>query len=154
VIAIPRHGHAERLAEDKELALLRIHGAQGMTPIQLQDGARDSNAATLVGIADPQAQAGGSAVTTAPVRLSGDALDTAPAAGFAGAAVLDGRGRFLGVAVQRGAIVAGTGAPSAMLVPMARIRTLLDANYVPPAAGGSGLDGAKAAAVRVICVRK
>jgi hypothetical protein len=41
-----------------------------------------------------------------------------------------------------------------MLVPMARIRALLDANYVPPAAGHTGLDGAKAATVRVICVRK
>jgi peptidoglycan hydrolase-like protein with peptidoglycan-binding domain len=157
VIAIPRHGHAERLAEDKDsgLALLRVHGAQGLTPIQLQDGARDGNAATLVGIADPQAQAGGDAVTTAPTRLSGDALDIAPAAGFSGAAALDGQGRFLGIAMQRASIVAGVaGASSATLVPIARIRALLDANYVPPAAGRTGLDGAKAATVRVICVRK
>jgi hypothetical protein len=157
VIAIPRHGHAERLAEDKDsgLALLRVYGAQGLMPIQLHDGARDGNTATLVGIADPQAQAGGHAVTTAPARLASDALEVAPAAGFSGAAALDSQGRFLGVAVQRFSIVAGAaGAAAATLVPTARIRALLDANTVPPAAGRSGLDGAREAVVRVVCVRK
>jgi hypothetical protein len=121
----------------------------------LHAGGTDADAVTLVGIADPQMQAGGDAVTTAPAKLTGGALEPAPAPGFAGAAVLDGDGRLLGVAVQKPALVAGTAnAPQAALVPAAKLRSFLDANYVPPSAGGSGLAGAKSATARVICVRK
>jgi hypothetical protein len=157
VVAIPRLGHAERLAEDKDsgLVLLRVYGASGLSPIQLRSATPEGDAVTLVGIADPQTQAGGSAVTTAQAKLNAGSLDPAPAAGFSGAAALDSQARLVGIVVQKSSVVAGAlGAAPAALVPLARIRSFLDANYVPPAAGKPGLDGAKDAAVRIICVRK
>jgi hypothetical protein len=39
-------------------------------------------------------------------------------------------------------------------VPVATIRRFLDAQYVTPATGPAGADAAKAALVRVICVRR
>ena len=66
---------------------------------------------TLVGVADPQAQGGGSAVSTARSRVSDTlALDAAPALGFDGAAALDAQGRLVGIAALKVAMVAGTGA--------------------------------------------
>jgi peptidoglycan hydrolase-like protein with peptidoglycan-binding domain len=159
VIAIPGLGNAERLAEDKDngMALLRVYGARGLTPIQLHGVAPGGDSVTLVGIADPQTQAGGDAVTTALARLGADAsaLNPAPVLGFSGAAAFDGQGRLVGIAVHKSSIVAGAAvAPAAALVPFAKIRAFLDANYVAPAAGRPGIEGAKASAVRVICVRK
>ena len=52
-------------------------------------------------------------------------------------------------------MVAGAGgAAQAALVPLAQLRNFLEAHYVAPAAGRSGLEDSKAAVVRVICVRK
>jgi hypothetical protein len=70
--------------------------------------------------------------------------------------VLDGDGKFAGVAVLKPVIVAGpaTGAPPAQaaLVHADIVRDFLKANGVT-AATGSAAD-AKASVVRVICVRK
>lgn len=157
IITIPGLGHAERLVEDKdgELALVRVYGANGLTPVSLSGGPAEADSVTLLGIADPQMQAGGGAITTASAKLSGGALDPAPALGFSGAAALDKQGQLLGVAVQSAATVAGpASAPQATLVPLERLRNFLDTNYVPPSSGGSGFDDAKAGTVRVICVRK
>jgi hypothetical protein len=83
------------------------------------------------------------------------ALTPAPAIGFSGSAVLDGDGKFAGVALLKPVQVAGpaNGAPAAqaVLVTSDTVRHFLKANGVN-AAGGS-LD-AKASVVRVICVRK
>jgi hypothetical protein len=101
-------------------------------------------------------------VSTARARLVagiGDAaasLDPAPAPGFSGAATLDGSGRLLGVVQLKPQIVAGTPGnlpAAATLVSADSIGKFLDAQGLR-AAGHSGVEAAKAAAVRVICVRK
>ena len=67
-ITIPGFGHAERIAADKanDIALLRVYGAQDLLPAALAGDSGAGDDLTLVGIADPLAQAGGGAVTRAP----------------------------------------------------------------------------------------
>jgi peptidoglycan hydrolase-like protein with peptidoglycan-binding domain len=161
-IAIAGFGNADRLAEDKDhdLALLRIYGARGLKSLALTDGVAKS-AVELTGIADPQNQGGGAAVSSVKASVaqvgggSDVALSPAPALGFSGAAALDADGKFAGIALLKPAIVAGpptaTAAAQAVLVPADTLREFLKANGVN-AAGGS--TDAKAAVVRVICVRK
>jgi peptidoglycan hydrolase-like protein with peptidoglycan-binding domain len=161
-VVIAGYGNADRAAEDKEheLALLRIYGARGLTPLSLGNGAAKS-AVELTGIADPQSQGGGSAVSSAkslitPVGSGNDlALVPAPGLGFSGAAALDGDGKFAGIALLKPVVVAGSpnGAPPAQaaLVHADIVREFLDANDVT--AAGSSSD-AKTSVVRVICVRK
>jgi peptidoglycan hydrolase-like protein with peptidoglycan-binding domain len=162
VIAIGRYGNADRLAEDKDhdLALLRIYGARGLKPLALASGTATS-AVELTGIADPQNQGGGAAAssvkaTVTPVGSGSDlALAPAPALGFSGATAQDGDGKFAGIALLKSVVVAGpanaTPAAQAALVPADTVRGFLKGNGVD-AAGGS--PDAKAAVVRVICVRK
>jgi peptidoglycan hydrolase-like protein with peptidoglycan-binding domain len=161
-IAIGGYGNADRVAEDKDhdLALLRIYGARGLKPLSLSDGAAKS-AVDLTGIADPQSQGGAAAVssvkaTAAQIGSGGDvALSPPPALGFSGAAALDGDGKFAGIALLKPAMVAGpataTPAAQAVLVPGDAVREFLKANGVNASAGSAE---AKAAVVRVICVRK
>ena len=161
-ITIAGLGHADLVAADKDhdLALLRIYGVPGLKPLALSGGSAKS-AVELTGIADPQNQAGGAAVssikaTAAPIGGGGDAaLSPPPAPGFSGAAALDGDGKFAGIALLKPAFVAGasnaTPAAQAELVPADTLREFLKAHDVT-AAGGS--PDAKAAVVRVICVRK
>jgi hypothetical protein len=161
-IAIAGFGNADRIAEDKahDLALLRIYGARGLKALDLTKSATKT-ALDLTGIADPQNQGGGSAVTSAKasvaqLRGSGDlALTPAPAIGFSGAPAHDGNGRFAGVALLKPVQVAGpaTDAPAAqaVLVTADTLRGFLRANGVD--ATGESTD-AKASVVRVICVRK
>jgi S1-C subfamily serine protease len=159
VISIPGLGHAERLAEtkDADIALLRVYGARNLVPIGTLGAASSGDSITLVGIADPQTQAGGGSITAVPARLDAGAttLDPAPAPGFSGAAALDRQGRLLGVAVHKSSVMAGIAdAPQAAMVPLAKIKSFLEANNVAPAAGRPGIEDAKASVVRVICVRK
>ena len=97
---------------------------------------------TLVGIADPQAQGGGAAISTvsgeARRRRQTSPLETAPAPGFSGAAALDAAGplRRHGGAEAAGGRGPG-GAPRAAVVPAERIRNFLEANYVAPSSGTS-----------------
>lgn len=157
-IAIAGHGNADRVAEDKDhdLALLRIYGARGLTPLNLANGAARSTV-EVTGIADPQNQGGGAAVSSvrASVALNGGggpALSPAPAIGFSGAAALDAEGKFAGVALLKPVLVAGpSNSATAALVSADAVRGFLKANGVT-AAGGSA--DAKASVVRVICVRK
>jgi peptidoglycan hydrolase-like protein with peptidoglycan-binding domain len=161
-IVIAGHGNADRTAEDKEhdLALLRIYGARGLKPLGLGNGSAKSGV-ELTGIADPQSQGGGAVASSVkslitPVGSGNDlALTPAPGLGFSGAAVLDGDGRFAGMAVLKPVVVAGpaTGAPPAQAALMHAdvVRDFLKANGVT--ATGSASD-AKASVVRVICVRK
>jgi Trypsin-like peptidase domain/Putative peptidoglycan binding domain len=160
-IAIAGFGNADRVAEDKDhdLALLRIYGTRGLTPLGLTDDTARTNV-ELTGISDPQNQGGGAAVSSIKASVAqiggGDlALSPAPAVGFSGAAALDGDGKFAGVALLKPVIVAGpaaaTQAAQAVLVPAELVREFLKANGVHAAGGSSD---AKAAVVRVICVRK
>jgi peptidoglycan hydrolase-like protein with peptidoglycan-binding domain len=162
VITIGGYGNADRLAEDKEhdLVLLRIYGARGLKPLALTDGAAKSGV-DIVGIADPQNQAGGATASIIKAQVTqvgggGDlALSPPPALGFSGAAALDGDGKFAGLALLKPVIVAGptnaAAAAQAALVSGDIVRDFLKANGVT--AAGSSTD-AKASVVRVICVRK
>ena len=86
-VAIAGHGNADRIAEDKEhdLALLRIYGARGLKALDLASAA-SKTALDLTGIADPQSQNGGAAVSGSKASVAqlgggGDmALTPAPAA--------------------------------------------------------------------------
>jgi peptidoglycan hydrolase-like protein with peptidoglycan-binding domain len=156
-IVVAGHGHADRAAEDKdrELALLRVYGARGLTPLRLNAGAAKS-AVELTGIADPQNQGGAAAVSTVRAQAASDlALAPAPGLGFSGAPALDADGVFAGMAQLKPVLVAGptitAAAPQAALVSAAAVREFLQANGVT-AAGGS--PDPKTSVVRVICVRK
>ena len=163
-IAIQGLGHADRLAEEKDrgLALLRIYGAQGLKPLGLTDGAAKTSV-DIVGIADPQNQGGGAAVTSAKAQVTqvgtgGDlALSPSLPIGFSGATALDDSGKFAGLAlikpveVATAAPAAAAPAAQAVLVTPDGVRDFLKANNVT--AAGTSTD-AKAAVVRVICVRK
>lgn len=160
-ITIAGHGNADRLAEDKEhdLALLHIYGARALKPLSLAGGAAKANV-DIVGIADPQGQGGAAGVSSvkaalAAVTQSASALSPPPAIGFSGSPAIDADGKFAGMALLKPAMVAGpvTSVPAsqAVMVSAERIRDFLKANGV--AANGTSTD-AKAAVVRVICVRK
>lgn len=157
-IAVPGHGNAARVADDEGhgLALLRIYGASGLRPLALADTGAVKSSVTLTGIADPQNQGGRSAVSSTTVQVGGDlVLTPEPAPGFSGAAALDTDGRFAGLARLKPATMAGaTGTPvpaQAVLVPADSVRAFLTAKGVTPASGASD---AKAAALRLVCVRK
>jgi len=159
-ITIPGFGHADRVADDKErgLALLRVYGAHGLKPLALSGGNAGSSV-DLVGIADPQSQAGGAAISTVKAQLAGSgggeaSLAPAPALGFSGAAALDGDGKLAGITLLKPGVLAGTAlipSTQAVMVRSEAARAFLNGQGVKP--DGSSLD-AKAATVRVICVRK
>ncbi|MGY8667910.1 serine protease [Bradyrhizobium sp. UFLA05-109] len=160
-LTIGGYGNADRLAEDKEhdLALLHIYGARGLKPLNLASDTAKA-AVDIVGIADPQNQGGGAAVSSLKTALAavtgGDAvLSPAPAVGFSGGAAIDGDGKFAGIALLKPAVVAGPANPApaaqAVMVSADGVRNFLKAKDVT--ANGSSTD-AKAAVVRVICVRK
>jgi hypothetical protein len=159
VIQVSGHGDADLIDDDATvgLALLRVYGAPDLVPAALvHDGARGPDL-TLVGIADPQSQGGGRAVTTVAARLSGETLAPVPQLGFAGAAALDGQGRVFGMVALKTPVVASTGTPpppQATVVGIETIRKFLDTQNVTPASGRSGAETAKASLVRVICVRR
>ncbi len=161
-ITIPGYGNADRVADDREhgLALLHVYGARDLEPLALAGGAA-ATGVEITGIADPQAQGGGSVASTmkaqaAQIGGNGDAaLSPAPAPGFSGAVALDANGKFAGIALLKPVVVAGTSITAAtaqaVLVSPAAVREFLKANGV--SANGASMD-AKAAVVRVICVRK
>jgi peptidoglycan hydrolase-like protein with peptidoglycan-binding domain len=156
-IVVAGYGNADRTAEDKDhdLALLRIYGARGLKPLALNSGAAKSNF-ELTGIADPQNQGGGAAVSSVKAQAGSDAsLTPAPGLGFSGSAALDADGVFAGIALLKPVVVAGptmtAAAAQASLVSADIVREFLKANGI--SAAGSAAD-AKASVVRVICVRK
>jgi peptidoglycan hydrolase-like protein with peptidoglycan-binding domain len=155
-IVVAGHGNADRTAEDKDhdLALLRIYGARGLKPLALNAGAAKPGV-ELTGIADPQNQGGGAAVSSVKASAAGDALTPAPGLGFSGAAAVDADGVFAGVALLKPVVVAGptmtAAAAQASLVSADTVREFLKAHGVGTASGSAD---AKASVVRVICVRK
>jgi peptidoglycan hydrolase-like protein with peptidoglycan-binding domain len=161
-ITLPGLGHAERIATDPrgDIALLRLYGARNLTPIGLI-GAPSGDDVTLAGIADPQTQGGGSAVSTVKATLGATAsgvrpLQIMPALGFSGAVAIDAQGKVAGLVTLQAPMVAGPAAtaPRAAVVPADRIKDFLEANFVAPASGPPGVEAAKASLARVVCIRK
>jgi peptidoglycan hydrolase-like protein with peptidoglycan-binding domain len=160
VIGIAGYGNAEQVAEDAaaNLALLRLYGASDLAAAApVQEGAKGPDL-TLVGVSDPQQQGGGNAVSTMAARLNGNTIMPAPPPGFDGAAALDAQGRLLGVVQFRYAVLANAGAAasaaSATVASVETMRKFLEAQSVTLASSSAGVDAAKAAVVRVICVRR
>ncbi len=152
-VVVPGLGNAVRVADDtaSDLALLRVFAARELTPAALGEAGRGSDV-TLIGIADPEKQDGGSAVSSLKARVlaaSGppQPIEPMPALGFAGAAALDGEARWIGMVDVRAA-------DKAAMVPAEAIRAFLTSQSIAPANGPASLDDAKASVVRVICVRK
>jgi peptidoglycan hydrolase-like protein with peptidoglycan-binding domain len=161
VVVVSGYGDADRLVEPEsgQLALLQVHGDGDIAPAPLAGDAAQGADLTAVGIADPQSQGGGSALSTLAVKLKGEMLEPAPQPGFSGAAALDPQGRIVGMVALGLPVMANAAAasaqPQATMVPSAIIRTFLARQGVAPAPPTrTGLDAAKAALVRVICVRK
>jgi hypothetical protein len=165
VIVIAGYGNAERVFDDpaRGLALLRVYGSRGLKPVSFDSEAAKSEV-TVTGIADPQNQGGGAAVTGMASRLTssgGDVkLEPAPGIGFSGAAVTDADGRFAGLALLKPSVVAGPAsamAPAtASLVAAEVVHRFLDAARVAVATGPFDPKSSdiKASVLRVICVRK
>jgi hypothetical protein len=160
VIQVNGFGDAQLLADDSSsgIALLRVFGASDLAPLAINEGARGEDL-TLVGIPDPQLQAGGRRPSTATTRLDGGALQPAPPLGFAGAAALDSQGRFFGMVALKTPQVASAGTanvslPQASVVTVSTIRKFLQAQDVTPSTGATGVEAAKTSVVRVICVRR
>jgi hypothetical protein len=155
VITVGNLGSAERVAEDKAtgLALIRVYGPHDLKPLPLGDSAPVEF--TLVGIADPQAQSGSSAVSVAKARMvttnGASTMEPAMTQGFAGAPVIDASGGFAGIAVQR---LSPTPTPASAVVPVDVVRKLLTSSDVAFTSGHASADSARESVVRVICVRK
>jgi hypothetical protein len=160
VIVADGLGNAERVAEDEAngLALLRVYGAHGLPALALAREPAKAGAITLIGIPDPKQQDGTKKLTEIMARLTDGAAialrEPVPMAGFAGAAALDDKGQFLGMMETRNFMLASAepALPPVRLIPAAAIRDFLDRQHVP-LAQVKGAD-ARAAAVRIICVRK
>lgn len=159
-ITVAGHGNADKIAEDKarDLALLRIYGARDLKPLPLGTGAAKPDL-TLTGIADPQNQGGGSAVSSVRVTAAQGAgnettLSPAPGIGFAGAAAIDADGAFAGLAQLKPVVIAGPtpAATQAVLAPADVVRSFVKANGIATDTGKTG--DAKASMMRLICVRK
>jgi hypothetical protein len=79
-ITISSFGHAERIAVDNtgNLALLRLYGAQSLTPAGFTNDSVGTDNLTLVGIADPFAQSGDATATRIQAHLTPQGLDPTP----------------------------------------------------------------------------
>ena len=153
-------GDAVRIADDKNtgLALVRVFAPRKATlPAALPADAVKTGDVTLVGLPDPKEQDGNAKLTEIKARLlDGSAIELrqpVPLAGFSGAAAVDTRGRVAGLMQMRNAVLASIepAAPPVRLIAAAAIRGFLDAHSVP---APSETGDAKAAVVRMICVRK
>ncbi|MEJ2378626.1 MAG: serine protease [Pseudolabrys sp.] len=160
VIVADGLGDAVRVAEDANdgLALLRVYGAAGLTPLAPSGAAAKPDEVTLVGIPDPQEQDGRKKLKEIKARLvDGHAIvprQPVPMAGFSGAAALDGKGDFVGLLEPRDYRLASNkpAVPPLRLVRAGTIREFLAKHHVAVADGSSA--DARAAAMRIICVRK
>ncbi len=159
VIVAAGLGNADRVAEDKDngIALLRVYGPRTVSPLALAHDAPKTGELTLIGIPDPRAQDGSRKLTEVKARLSdGSAIELrqpVPMAGFSGAAAIDAQGRFLGMMEMGHAVLASIEAavPPVRLIGAETIRKFLEAHHVAPPPHTAD---AKAAVVRIICVRK
>jgi peptidoglycan hydrolase-like protein with peptidoglycan-binding domain len=156
-ITVAGLGSAERVAADATagIALLRVYGVRDLVAVPLAGAAAKDGDVTLLGIPDPIAQAGGAAVTTVTARLSAPTIEPAPPPGFAGAAVMDAQGHFLGVLGMKPLAVAGNvpAGRQATLISSDSVRAWLSARGVEPAAAADRT-AIEPAVLRVICVRR
>jgi S1-C subfamily serine protease len=163
-ITVSEFGHAERVAVDStgDLALLRLYGAQNLIPAGFASDSVPTDNLALVGIADPLAQPGDTAVTRvqahlAPQGFAPNGLDPMPKLGFSGAAAVDPQGRFAGMVSLKWQQVASSATPGlapgtqALLIPGDTIRSFLTAQGITPSASRTPIDQS---VLRVICVRK
>ena len=161
-ITVSGLGHAERVAADaaNNLALIRLYGARNLIPAALGADSTDSaqgNELTLVGVADPLAQAGGGAVTRAAAQLTAQGIAPAPKPGFVwrgGASMRKAASPARSTSTRP--VVAGSGGtvPAAALVPAETVRAFLQEHHISPATGATGATAVEQSVVRVICVRK
>ena len=159
VIVADGIGNAERVAEDETngLALLRVYGARKLPALSLTRETATVGDIKLIGIPDPKEQNGAKTLTEVKAKLADGAAialnQSAPMAGFAGAAALDAKGQFVGIMETRNFALASAEPtlPPVRLIGAAAIRDFLDQQHVPLAPAGGD---ARAAAVRIICVRK
>ena len=164
VVVVPGLGNAAPVATDQanDIALLRVYGDRQLVPLPLGGDTASGRDFTLIGIADPQAQSGGGAVSTIRGRLSAGpgtrSVDPVPASGFSGAAALDAENRFTGMVQIKPQVLAGAEPsrllPPATVIPADVIRGFLAAQAVHPVSGRVSAADAKASMVRVVCVRK
>jgi peptidoglycan hydrolase-like protein with peptidoglycan-binding domain len=159
VVTIAGIGNADRVGEDpaSDLALLRVYGTQGLSPIAISAAGGDTDI-TIVGIADPQTQTGGSLVSTKRARVpaataASRSIDPAPGLGFSGAAAIDGEGRLTGMVQMKSAAAAGPSASATQTVMVSAdaLRNFLLAQKVTPLAKSAA--NPQTSIVRVICVR-
>ncbi len=139
-LVVPSYGNAARIANDaaSELALLHIYGVSDLKPLGMASSGAAKPQVSVIGIADPQNQAGRSAVTSlaAVVTPVGPdlTLSPEPGLGFSGAAAFDSDGKFAGIARLKPAVVAGpNGGPlpaQALLVSADTVRKFLKNNDV------------------------
>jgi hypothetical protein len=166
VITLAALGPADKVAEDKaaNLALIRVYGARGLTPAALGDIAKDGEV-TLAGVADPQAQGGGSAVSTPKARIGAPqseqrSVEPSPPLGFQGAGAFSSppnsnAAKLIGLVALKETVVASTTpvVSQATLIPAETIRKFLEAQQIAPNTAPAGTD-AQTSVLRVICVRK
>jgi hypothetical protein len=153
MVSVAGVGPAELVSASDGMVLLRVYGARKLTPIALSTSAV-AGPLSLIGVPDPQEQQGGSATRELSAKLSGPAIELAkpvPVAGFSGAAAIGGEGRLAGLVDLSSGAVASTGAPPLRMIAAATIRAFLAREGFEPYAGNGT---ARAAVVRVICVRK
>lgn len=158
VIVADGLGNAARVAEDDSdgLALLRVYGKVKLPALNLPREAPKADAITLVGYPDPKEEDGRKELIDFKARLAGAHAivpsQPVPLAGFAGAAALDGTGKFLGILETRNYELASMQptVPPVRLINAAAIRGFLKRHHV----SADGAAGARTAAVRIICVRK
>jgi trypsin-like peptidase/putative peptidoglycan binding protein len=159
VIVADGVGNAERVAEDDAngLALVRVYGVHKLPALAPATEAAKAGDITLLGIPDPKEQNGGRKLTEIKARLADGAAialrQPVPMAGFAGAAALDAQDRFVGIMETRNVTLASAEPtlPPVRLIGAASIREFLDSQHVPLAPADAD---ARAAVVRIICVRK
>jgi peptidoglycan hydrolase-like protein with peptidoglycan-binding domain len=154
-ILVTGHGDADRVSEETtaELALLRVYGARALVPAGFSAELFREAELTVLGIADPQGQGGGAAISSFAAKLKGDLLEPAPPPGFAGAAALDANGQIYGMVEWKTPDGVGAGAaPQATIVTAPAIRAFLKAQQLPALSAAAA--SAKDSLVRVICVRR
>jgi len=156
-------GRADLIAEDaaSDLALIRVNGSRNLKTMPFSSEPPKSADLTLIGVPEPEAQAGARDAATASATLRGVdgtrvLLDAHPSRGFVGGAALDKDGRLAGMIDMAPATLASLAPQTARisLVPTATIRKFLANVGLRPVEGNGTLADAKHAVVRVICVRK
>jgi hypothetical protein len=130
-----------------------VYGARALVPAGFSAELFREAELTVLGIADPQGQGGGAAISSFAAKLKGDLLEPAPPPGFAGAAALDANGQIYGMVEWKTPDGVGAGAaPQATIVTAPAIRAFLKAQQLPALSAAAA--SAKDSLVRVICVRR